>query len=82
MIGMARSKNPKKKKVALLPEDLVFWGDKNMVKYPIMPEGMQMVDLNNLVDLKDLQVFKEKFHLELNYIVQDKVEAVQEELKK
>lgn len=47
-----------------------------------MPEGMQMVDMNNIVDYKDLEVFKEKFYMELNYIIQDKVEVVQAEMVK
>lgn len=41
-----------------------------------MPEGMQLVDMANIVDYKDLEIFKEKFYLELNYIIQDKVEVV------
>ena len=71
-----------KKKGTLLPEDLIFWGDKSLTRHPIMPEGMQMVDMNNIVDYKDLDVFKEKFYLELNYIIQDKMDIVQKDMEK
>lgn len=39
-----------------------------------MPEGMQFVNSKHLVDLKDLQTFKDKFVRELEYLIDIKIE--------
>lgn len=39
-------------------EDYIFWGQDALTKYPIMPKGMQMVCIDDIVDIRDLQQFK------------------------
>lgn len=46
-----------------------------------MPEGMQFVNSKNLVDLKDLGTFKDKFNRELEIMMDMKIEEHDENVK-
>ena len=56
------------------PDDLVNWGRQSLAKEPIMPDGMQFINSKNLVDLKDMQTFKDKFTREIEYLIDIKIE--------
>ena len=81
--GYSIPRGLRRKEKKLGPDDLVKWGDATMPKYPMAPRGMQFVNIEGLVDVSDLQTFKEKFTKELEFRMYSKLEEydanVQEE---
>jgi hypothetical protein len=75
----ARNKTVGPKKLSA--EDLTAWGAEIQAREPIMPEGMQFVNSKNLVDLKDLGTFKDKFNRELEIMMDMKIEEHDENVK-
>ena len=52
------------------PEDMMHWGREEMIRDPLLPEGMQFVNSSSLVDFKDLENFQNKFKRECDYLWQ------------
>jgi len=66
-MGMGQRMKPKKER-AVNPEDVTQWGNHSFLINPICPKGLELADLDNVVDLHDLEVFKTKIQKEIEFM--------------
>jgi len=53
---------------------MVYWGAEGISKFPLAPKGMQFVNMDNLIDLADLEAFKEKFAKDFEFMLYSRIE--------
>ena len=52
--------------------NLITWGKQRATRDPVAPRGMQFVNIDNIADMNDLELFKQTYTFEVSNKLDDR----------